>query len=129
MTGRACVQAERAAPLQVKKLYVLAAFEVEKARERNEAQLTHAHGLTTLGGGFAAGRTMATAGTRAQATLQGLVTRDAAAVRVRVPCPRVHLSSSPARLPPQGAARAGVRRGKRAWTGRGGARRRSTFGF
>jgi hypothetical protein len=76
------MQEENSQPLQVKKIYVLAAFEMEKARERNHAELTQAHGLTTLGGGFAAGQTM-TAGTRAQATLQGLVTRDATAARVR----------------------------------------------
>jgi hypothetical protein len=76
------MQTDQAAPLQVKKLYVLAAFEVEKARLKNEAELTRAHGLTTLGGGFAAGATM-TAATRAQATLQGLVTRDAQASQVR----------------------------------------------
>jgi hypothetical protein len=76
------LQAEKSSPLQVKKLYVLAAFEVEKAREKNEAELTTAHGLTILGGGFAAGNTM-TASTRAQATMQGLVTRDAAAMQVR----------------------------------------------
>lgn len=87
-----CLQADQAAPLQVKKLYVLAAFEVEKARLKNEAELTRAHGLTTLGGGFAAGATM-TAATRAQATLHGLVTRDAQAsqVRPRVACPAVIL--------------------------------------
>jgi hypothetical protein len=67
--------------LHVKQLYVLAAFEVEKAREKSEHELSKAQGLTTLGGGFAAGQTM-TASTRAQATLQGLVTLDAAAVQV-----------------------------------------------
>jgi WD repeat-containing protein 35 len=68
-------------PLQIKKLYTLAAFEVQKAREKNETELTRAHGLTTLGGGFAAGNTV-THMTRAQATVQGLVTRDAAAAQV-----------------------------------------------
>jgi hypothetical protein len=68
-------------PLQLKKLYTLAAFEVGKAREKNELELTRAHGLTTLGGGFAAGNTVTTM-TRAQATVQGLVTRDAAAAQV-----------------------------------------------
>ena len=85
------MQADRASPLQVKKLYVLAAFEVEKAREKNTAELTQAHGLTTLGGGLAAGMTVGTVGTQAQATLQGLVTREAAATRVRAPHPLVSL--------------------------------------
>jgi hypothetical protein len=90
-----CMQAEVAHPLHIKKIYVLAAFEMEKARERNQAELMQVHGLTTLGGGFAAGQTM-TAGTRAQATLQGLVTRDAAAAQVCFCCH--DLSSSEALL-------------------------------
>lgn len=82
---RGGVQAQQAAPMHVKQLYVLAAFEVEKARDKNQAELTRAHGLTTLGGGLAAGPTAtATASTRAQATLAGLVTRDAAASKVRM---------------------------------------------
>jgi hypothetical protein len=78
------LQAEHCSPLQVKKLYVLAAFEVEKARVKSEHELSKAQGLTTVGGGFAAGATM-TASTRAHATLQGLVTRDAAAAQVPSP--------------------------------------------
>lgn len=76
------VQAEKAAPLRIKKLYVLAAFEVEKARE-DVHMARGASSLTTLGLGAAAGPTYTAAGTRVNATLQGLVTLDAAAVQVR----------------------------------------------
>jgi hypothetical protein len=75
------VQADQASPVRIKQLYVLAALEVEKARNLNERELVQSHGLTVLGGGFAAGAT--TMMTLAQHTLQGLVTQDLAEGRVR----------------------------------------------
>jgi len=69
-------------PARIKQLYVLAALEVEKARNMNEKELAQSHGLTLLGGGFAAGNTMSTI-THAQHTLQGLVTRDSLEANVR----------------------------------------------
>jgi hypothetical protein len=75
------LQATKAQPVQIKQLYVLAALEVEKARNINEQELSQVHGLTMLGGGFAAGSTI-TASDRAQHTLQGLVTLDQSAVQV-----------------------------------------------
>lgn len=68
-------------PVRIKQLYVLAAIEVEKARDMNEKELATSHGLTLLGGGFAAGNTMSTL-THAQNTLQGLVTRDSLDAKV-----------------------------------------------
>lgn len=75
------MQAEQAFPVRIKQLYVLAALEVEKARDLNERELVQQHGLTVLGGGFAAGAT--TMMTMAQNTLQGLVTKDLVDGRVR----------------------------------------------
>lgn len=66
--------------MRVKQLYVLAALEVERARDLNERELVQSHGLTLLGGGIAAGNT--TMNTVAQHTLQGLVTQDMAEARV-----------------------------------------------
>lgn len=68
-------------PVRIKQLYVLAALEVEKARNINEKELAASHGLTLLGGGFAAGNTMSTV-THARNTLQGLVTRDSLDAKV-----------------------------------------------
>lgn len=59
---------------------MLAALEVERARDLNERELVQSHGLTLLGGGIAAGNT--TMNTIAQNTLQGLVTQDLVEGRV-----------------------------------------------
>lgn len=78
--GTSIFQAQQASPVRTKQLYVLAALEVERARDLNERELVQSHGLTLLGGGIAAGNT--TMNTIAQNTLQGLVTQDLVEGRV-----------------------------------------------